>query len=199
MSEHYYTAEPRTKHDIRRWQTVLRGKTYTFYSDAGVFSKDRIDAGSKLLIEAMEIPQNAQVLDLGCGYGPIGIVAAHLAPQGHVVLIDVNRRAAESAERNLQENGIRNAEVRVGEGFSAILGMRFDVILTNPPIRAGKRVIYPLMEQARDHLNPGGRLYVVIRTSQGADSMRKHLKGLFGEARDVEKESGYRVIVSEKS
>ncbi len=124
-------------HDLKReLEERLRGQTFRFISDAGVFSKKGIDYGSKVLIEAMDIPQHAEVLDVGCGYGPIGFAAAKLAASGHVTMLDVNSRAVALAKENAKLNGIQNVTILESDLFAAVQGKTFDVVLTNPPIRA---------------------------------------------------------------
>lgn len=196
MSEHYYTSRPSAAHEETSFDATLRGMTFRFVTDAGVFSRDRVDFGSLLLIEAMRIGAADTVLDLGCGYGPIGMVAARLAPEGFIYMVDVNERAVELARRNLAANGIANAEVRVGDGLAAVPGIAFDVILTNPPIRAGKATVYRLLEEARAALKPGGSLWVVIQTKQGAPSMKRKLAELFGNVTDVDRKAGYHVFTA---
>lgn len=164
-----------------------------------MFSRTRVDFGSTLLIEVMQLGPTETILDLGCGYGPIGIVAAHLAPGGKVYLVDINERAAALAERNLAENSLTNGEVRVGASVQPVYGITFDTVLTNPPIRAGKQVIYRMIEDARDVLRPAGSLWVVIQTKQGAPSMKKKLLETFGNVVDVEREAGYHVFRSQKT
>ncbi|HHV61415.1 MAG TPA: class I SAM-dependent methyltransferase [Firmicutes bacterium] len=198
MVEHYYSPKPAVPRREREIRCILRGREYLFVTDSGVFSKSRIDPGTELLIEAMTISPSDIVLDLGCGYGPIGIVAAGLAGNGRVYLVDVNERACELARGNIERNGVMNAEVRCGEGFSAVNGIVFDAILSNPPIRAGKAVVYGMVEEAAEHLRPGGRLWMVARTKQGARSLRVRIEEIFGNAREVEKGGGYRVICAEK-
>lgn len=193
-NEHYYSQNPTAAHKYKTLQITLRGKDYTFLTDAGVFSKDRVDRGTRLLIQHMEIAKGDTVLDLGCGYGPLGIVAADLAYEGRIYLVDVNERAVELSKENLSLNGIHNAEVLQSNGFSAIDNMRFDVIISNPPIRAGKATVYQLMEDSLAHLKEGGRLYVVARTKQGARSLSKEIERLFGNVQEVGKGGGYRVI-----
>lgn len=194
MAEHYYTARPAAEHDEASFTAMLRGREYRFVTDAAVFSRDRVDYGSLLLIEAMQIEPGDTVLDLGCGYGPIGAAAASLATTGRVYMVDVNERAAGLARRNLSENGLSNAEVRVGDGVEPVREIAFDKVLTNPPIRAGKAVIYAMVEGAHQVLKPGGSLYVVIQTKQGAPSMKKKLDETFGNVEDVERQSGYHVF-----
>ncbi|MDF2630549.1 MAG: hypothetical protein K0R39_4380 [Symbiobacteriaceae bacterium] len=194
MSEHYYTARPETAHDEAVFTATLRGMDFKFVTDSAVFSRERVDFGSALLIEAMQIEQSDTVLDLGCGYGPIGMTAAKLAPQGRVYLVDVNERAAALARRNLAENGVTNAEVRTGDGLEPVQGLTFDKVLTNPPIRAGKQTIYRMIDDAHEALKPGGSIYVVIQTKQGAPSMKKKLAELFSDVEDVERQAGFHVF-----
>lgn len=194
MSDHYYTPRPAAGHDEQQITASLRGFGLTFVTDSAVFARDRVDFGSALLIEAIRLNPADTVLDLGCGYGPIGIVAAKLAPAGRIFLVDVNERAAALAARNLERNGVTNAEVRVGDGLAPVSGIGFDAVLTNPPIRAGKAVVYSLIDQAHEALRPGGSLWVVIQTKQGAPSMKKKLRERFGNVEDVEREAGYHVF-----
>lgn len=199
MSEHYYTARPETAHDEAVFTAELRGMAFKFVTDSAVFSRERVDFGSALLIEAMQIAPHDTVLDLGCGYGPIGISAARLAPEGKVYMVDVNERAAGLAKQNLAENGITNAEVRTGDGLEPVSGIAFDKVLTNPPIRAGKQTIFKMIEDAQKALKPGGAIYVVIQTKQGAPSMKKKLAAVFGDVEDVEREAGYHVFRAVKA
>lgn len=198
MSEHYYTNRPSAAHEETSFNTTLRGMSFRFVTDAGVFSRDRVDFGSLLLLETMRIGAADTVLDLGCGYGPIGMVAARLAPQGYIYMVDVNERAVELARRNLAANGIANAEVRVGDGLAAVQGIAFDTILTNPPIRAGKATVYRLLEEAHAALKPGGTLWVVVQTKQGAPSMKRKLAELFGNVTDVDRKAGYHVLAARR-
>ncbi|KTD84330.1 class I SAM-dependent methyltransferase [Paenibacillus etheri] len=199
MSQHYYSQQPEVRHDRRTIDTVLRGKSFRFTSDAGVFSKGDIDYGSRVLIEAMIIPDGSAVLDVGCGYGPIGISAAYLAPKGQVLMIDINSRAVELARENAQHNGIRNVTVMESDVLGALNEQqKFDVILTNPPIRAGKAVVHQVFEEAYDHLNEGGFLWIVIQKKQGAPSAVAKLESLFSEVEEVGKDKGYRIIKAQK-
>lgn len=194
MSEHYYTPRPSAEHAEASFSTKLRGMDFNFVTDAAVFSRGKVDAGSTLLIEVIEIASSDTVLDMGCGYGPIGIAAARMATHGRVYMVDVNERAAGLARRNLAHNGVANAEVRVGDGTGPVPGIVFDHVLTNPPVRAGKSVIYRMVDEAHAALRPGGSLWVVIQTKQGAPSMKKKLEQRFGNVKDVERESGYHVF-----
>jgi len=201
MSEHYFTRQPRSAEDRRRFQTELRGFPFLFVTDAGVFSRDGVDEGSRTLIGMMDFPSGARVLDIGCGYGPIGLAAARLAPRGHVTMTDINERAAELARENAALNGIGNVTVKTGDLFEPVAGETFDVILANPPIRAGKAVVYRLFEEAKAHLAPGGAFWVVVHNKQGAPSARKKLEELFGEdsVEEIGKHKGYRVYRAVRS
>jgi 16S rRNA (guanine1207-N2)-methyltransferase len=196
MSEHYFTRQPQSAEDRRRFQTDLRGFSFHFVTDAGVFSRDGVDEGSRTLIGMMELAPDARVLDVGCGYGPIGLAAARLAPRGHVTMTDINERAAELARENARLNTIANVTVKTGDLFEPVAGETFDAILANPPIRAGKAVVYRLFEEAKSHLLPGGALWVVVHNKQGAPSARAKLEELFGEdaVEEIGKNKGYRVF-----
>ena len=191
MTEHYYTENPNSAHD--EWQVDVRalGNDLRFTTDAGVFSRDGLDRGTEVLLNALPEP-HGRVLDLGCGWGAVGVALGKKYPGLEIVMTDINARAVDLARRNLAQNGVR-ATVVQGDGFEAVTGS-FDLIITNPPIRAGKAVIYGLFDRARDFLAPGGSLYVVIRKQQGAPSALKHLKEAYGDAEIVDREAGFWVI-----
>ena len=194
MSEHYYTAAPASAHDERRRTVRALGVEMDFVTDAGVFSRDGLDAGTRVLLEALP-PLSGRVLDLGCGWGALGGVLAKKYPGARFVLTDVNERAAALAERNLKLNGLDNFEVVCGDGFSAVEGM-FDWIVTNPPIRAGKQVIYGLFAESKNYLSPGGTLALVIRTQQGAKSAERYLRGIYESVETLDVSGGYRVLAA---
>ena len=192
MSEHYYTENPNSEHDERRIAVKALGNELTFTTDAGVFSRDGLDRGTEALLEALPGPMTGRVLDLGCGWGPVGVALGKKYPALEIVMTDINQRAADLARRNLAANGV-NARVVQGDGFEHVTGT-FDAIITNPPIRAGKAVIYGLFRQARDFLNPGGALYIVIRKQQGAPSVLKYLREIYAGAEVIDRGSGFHVI-----
>ncbi|HHT90519.1 MAG: methyltransferase [Bacillota bacterium] len=196
MNDHYFTSKPSAASKPVEFQAELRGRTYVFQTDTGVFSKGELDMGSRILIETMSLRRGDRVLDLGCGYGPLGLVAADLVgPLGKVYMVDVNERAGELARENMAKNGITNAQIFVGNGIQALPpGLRFDAVLSNPPIRAGKAVFYPLLSEAYHILKPGGCLWVVIRTKQGAKSLQAYLEELAGSCQTMAKKAGFRVL-----
>ena len=191
MPDHYYTENPNSAHDERRIALRALGNDLTFVTDAGVFSRDGLDRGTEVLLEALP-PLEGRVLDLGCGWGAMGVALGKRYPALDIVMTDINSRAVELARRNLAENGV-TAAVLQGDGFDAVEG-RFDTIVTNPPIRAGKAVIYGLFARARDYLEPDGALYVVIRKQQGAPSALKYLKEIYSRAETVDRASGFHVL-----
>ena len=192
MTEHYYTKTPGVAHDEKQVIFEALGLRFQCATDAGVFSRDGLDMGTRILLEALPEP-GGRALDLGCGWGAVGVVLGKRYPDLELVLTDVNERAAELARRNLRENGVKNARVLCGDGLAAVEGA-FDLIALNPPIRAGKAVVYGLFAAAAGRLVPGGALYVVIRKQQGAESARKYLETVFASVERVARDKGYWVL-----
>ncbi len=191
--DYYFTKNPKSGHQIHNFQVQIRGLNLSFWTDAGVFSKRKLDRGTKLLLDSIEPGGAQQILDLGCGYGPIGITLAKLAPQTQIYLSDPNGRAVELAQRNAQENKVV-VHVRQGSGFEPFADEKFDLIVTNPPVRAGKEVIYQLFTQAKAHLSEGGSLVLVMRTQQGAKSAQRKLEELFPRVSQIALGGGFRVF-----
>jgi 16S rRNA (guanine1207-N2)-methyltransferase len=195
---HYFTNKPETPHDEKLLTTTLRGQEFSFYTDSGVFSKDAVDFGSRTLTDTMAISEGASVLDMGCGWGPVGIAAARLNPSGTVLLVDVNTRALALAERNIIINKVPNATTLVSDVYANLESRMFDTILTNPPIRAGKSVVHSIFTGAVEHLNPGGSLWVVIQKKQGAPSAEKRLNELFSKVHIRARNKGYYIFEAVK-
>lgn len=196
---HYYTNDPDLAHDEHTFSFELAGNTLQFTSDAGVFSKHTVDYGSRVLIDvvvAQALPDGS-LLDVGAGYGPIGLSLAKAMPTRQVTMSDVNRRALGLVERNAQANGIDNVTVVESDAYANVTG-DFAVIVTNPPIRAGKQVVSAIIEGAADHLIPGGQLYVVIQKKQGAPSALKLMQATFSDAKTVKKDRGYYILQATK-
>lgn len=192
VPDHYYSPDPASASRPDWVDVKVLGRALRFATDAGVFSRDGLDPGSRLLIESAGAVRG-RALDLGCGWGAVGVALALINPDAAFLLSDINRRAVALAGGNIDANGARNARAIESDGFSAVDGT-FDRILTNPPIRAGKAVIYRLFADARNRLNIGGALDVVIRKAQGAPSALVYLKELFGDAQVVARGGGYWVI-----
>ena len=200
MSEHYYSNKPQTESKPRQWKFPLLGHTFTFETDAGVFSKSEVDFGSRVLIDTFEIPKvEGVVLDVGCGYGPIGLSIAKVNPEREVLMMDINTRAIGLSQKNAQLNGVQNVRVFESDGLSAVeAGTQVAAILTNPPIRAGKETIFRFYDQAYELLVENGELWVVIQKKQGAPSTMSHLEEMFSEVDVVEKKKGYWIIRAKK-
>jgi 16S rRNA (guanine1207-N2)-methyltransferase len=178
------------KHEII--SVNLRGFDLRFETAPGVFSHREIDLGTRLLIEAMRVSPTARVLDLGCGYGAIGIVAAKLAARGHVVMVDSDIRAVRLAERNLALNVIENAEVLLGDGLHDLAPKsRFDVVASNPPTHSGREVLDDMVAGAYQVLRPRGSLYMVINRLL---SLRREIDAVFGNSEIAAREKGFVVV-----
>lgn len=198
MPEHYFSAKPTAKHRPQEFKTVLRGREYWFRSDTGVFSRGEIDLGTRLLIESLDLSGVSAPLDLGCGYGPIGLSLAGELPEVTVSMSDPNERAVTLARINATRNRLTNVEIEEGEDFLPWGDRLFDLIVTNPPLRTGKEMVLTLFWQAKERLIVGGSLWAVIRTKQGAKSYLRELEKIFGQAKVVEIQSGYRVLKADK-
>jgi 16S rRNA (guanine1207-N2)-methyltransferase len=200
MSEHYYSRDPKVKSDPKEWSSVLRGITLRFKTDAGVFSKGEVDYGSRLLAEAFVLPETeGAILDVGCGYGPIGLSLAASFPERSIHMVDVNERALALAAHNAKQNSITNAEIYPSDALSDVTAEGFAAILTNPPIRAGKETVFKFYEGAFSKLKVGGELWIVIQKKQGAPSTIDCLRELFGNVETVVKKKGYYIIKSRKN
>lgn len=195
---HYYTTDNNLTSNIREIEYTYRGNIIKYFVDNGVFSKDRVDFGTNVLLQNLPIfKDNSKVLDVGCGYGAIGLPIAKSNKTLFVEMIDVNLRAIELVKDNLKVNKIFNVKVYESNLYENVNSM-FDYIISNPPIRAGKKVVFGVVDQGYEHLNDGGEIYVVIQKKQGAPSLLKEMENVFGNAEIIAKESGYFIIKSKK-
>ena len=192
MADHYFSAAPQSAHEDRHFTFGFAGRTLRFQTDAGVFSKQHVDPGSELLCRCLPEDLAGDVLDMGCGWGAMTVMTLAAHPAVRVTMADVNARALELAKTNLALNGMTATAV-LSDGFSAVGGL-FDAVITNPPIRAGKQVVYGIFEGAKAHLKAGGALYAVVRKQQGAPSALSFLKGIYREAEVIEKDGGYWIL-----
>ncbi|MBT2689911.1 class I SAM-dependent methyltransferase [Bacillus sp. ISL-47] len=199
MSEHYYSQTQKVESSPKTWSYTLKDQSFRFKTDNGVFSKNEVDFGSRLLVETFEHPEvEGNILDVGCGYGPIGLTAAKLMPERTVHMVDVNERALGLAKENAELNGIKNVLIYESDRLENAKGNKFAAILTNPPIRAGKKVVHDIFEQSFEALLSEGDLWVVIQKKQGAPSAIDKLTELFGEVETVEKKKGYFILKAKK-
>lgn len=188
---HYFT-DNRNLDENRKVHTFrFSGHVFSFTTDNGVFSKTGVDYGTEVLLECCK-DIHGEVLDLGCGYGVVGIVLKTLY-DCTVTAVDINPRAVELTQLN---SSLNHAEVTavVSDGFENLAGRRFSFVITNPPIRAGKQTIYGMFDDALAHLETGGVLLAVIRRKQGAESALRRLTETFGNCETIGKDKGYWVL-----
>lgn len=199
--EHYFNQNPTTEKEIYKFDWNIGEERFYFYTSNSVFSKSGMDFGSMLLVETV-IKENegfsGNILDLGCGYGPIGIILAKLLKDSTVNMSDVNERALELCSINIKENKVENKVKVISSAAFENINKSFDMIVTNPPIRAGKDTVFSFYEGAYEHLNKSGKLYVVIQKKQGAPSTKTKLESLFGNCETVGKKSGYFIFRATK-
>lgn len=191
----YFAVAPDAKHDIHEINYQISNTNLHFLTDAGVFSKMRVDYGSTVLIKAMQtVPFPSQnVLDVGTGYGPIGLFAAKFWPDQTVDMIDVNTRGLELAKQNAEKNAISNVNIYSSDCYDQVVG-KFGLILTNPPIRAGKKVVSKIIAEAKNHLVEDGKLLVVIQKKQGEPSARKLMESVYGNCTILTRDKGYYIL-----
>jgi 16S rRNA (guanine1207-N2)-methyltransferase len=195
VSEHYYSRNPSVDSKPQKFTFTIRGHDLTFSSDQGVFSKKEVDFGSRLLIDSFNLPNvEGRLLDVGCGYGPIGITMAKEFPDRVVEMIDVNERALALAKVNATNNKVSNVEIFYSNALQNVQQTRYAAILTNPPIRAGKKVVHEIFEEGFKRLVECGELWIVIQKKQGAPSAIEKLNTLTTDVEIVVKSKGYFII-----
>ncbi len=202
MAEQYFTKNPETENEIYKYDWNIGRERFYFYTSNSVFSKNGMDFGSMLLVETV-VKENegfeGSVLDLGCGYGPMGISIAKFLEKSKVSMSDVNERALELCAMNAKENKVQDRVKIINSSMFDNIQGKYGIIVTNPPIRAGKDVVFAFYEGAYEHLSQGGSLYVVIQKKQGAPSTRTKLESLFGNCETADKKSGYFIFKSVKT
>lgn len=198
MNNHYYSKKPTVKSNTNEIEFTLRGRKLKFTTDAGVFSKKEIDFGSRLLIESFVGCEGAKVLDVGCGYGPMGLSIAADYNDAEVHMVDVNERAIGLSKSNAEKNGIKNVIVYESDALKGVSERGFTAVISNPPIRAGKKVVHEILETSFDKLGLGGQLWIVIQKKQGAPSAEKKMEEVFGNVETVAKKGGYFILRSVK-
>lgn len=196
--EHYFVENPKSKARFGLVHACLRGKRFEFLTSSGVFSKERIDLGTRLLIESMVLPKKGCVLDLGCGYGAVGISAAVFNPNLRVVMTDVNSRAIWLAKQNAEKNYLHNVEVRRGNLYDRLQDLVFICVLSNPPVSAGMEVVKAMICEAPDHMLKKGVFQMVVRSKVGGKRFLSFFEEAFGNVEVLARESGYRVLISKK-
>jgi len=197
-AEHYFATIPKSKAKLGIVRTRLRGEPFEFLTASSVFSKKRVDLGTRLLIDAMVLPETGAVLDVGCGYGAVGIVAAASNSRLRVVMTDVNMRAVHLARQNVEINKVNNAEVRCGYLYEPVKDLTFNCVLSNPPVSAGMETVKDIITEAPKVMAREATFQMVIRSKIGAKTLPSVFNETFGNCAVLARESGYRVLIAEK-
>jgi 16S rRNA (guanine1207-N2)-methyltransferase len=193
--EHYFASSPKSKERFGLIRSCLCGKSFEFLTASSVFSKRKIDSGSRLLIETMVLPKTGFILDIGCGYGAVGVAVASLNPKLNVVMTDVNARAVRLAKKNVGLNKVINAEVRYGFFYEPVEDLRFDCVLSNPPVSSGMETVKAIVTGAPKVMANGASFQMVIRSKIGAKILPTLFTETFGNCGIVARESGFRVLI----
>jgi 16S rRNA (guanine1207-N2)-methyltransferase len=194
---HYFENDESVKSCIKSIDIYFKDKYFRFASDNGVFSKDGVDVGSKLLVETyVAYGRKGRVLDVGSGIGVIGIMISKFN-NCEVDMLEINKRAVSLCEKNIFDNELDKCRVFESDVYEKADGV-YDAVVSNPPIRAGKSVVFEILEKAKEHLVDNGELWVVIRKKQGADSAKKKLMEVYGNCEVVNKDKGFCILKSVK-
>ena len=198
-ADHYFVAEPKSVERFGLVRTSLCGRSFEFLTASSVFSKRRVDIGTRLLIESMILPKTGCILDIGCGYGAVGIAVAKLNPKLRVIMTDVNVRAVRLAKKNVALNKVANAEVRYGHLYEPVDGSIFDCVLSNPPVSAGMETVKAIISQAPQVMANKGTFQMVIRSKIGVKALPALFNEVFGNCQVLDRESGFRVLLGQHS
>lgn len=202
MNEQYFSNSPQSKRNEKQLETIVNGIELKLTTDSGVFSKDRVDYGSQRLIETfteeVTLKEGQSVLELGSGYGPILITLAKAHSKVDFTGVELNERAFELAKRNAELNKVGQIKWILNDATAVELTDQYDYVLTNPPIRAGKKTVHQFITHAYKQVKPNGSLWVVIQKKQGAPSLMSHMEDIFGNVEKVKQDKGYWILMSEK-
>lgn len=193
---HYYSEKQKSELRLNKINAFLKGKNFEFYAGSGVFSMKKIDKGTEILVNNAMIEDGWKILDLGCGYGAVGIAIKRLFQNTKITMADINERAIKLSKMNSKLNNVEIAIIK-SNLYDALEKMKFNTILTNPPQSAGKAVCFEIIENAPKHLEKNGLLQLVARHNKGGRQLSKKMKEIFGNVKEIVKKSGYRVYVSE--
>lgn len=193
----YYEDNQDLSHDFQTLTVELLGQSMRFKTDRGVFSKNGIDYGSRVLLEKYQPESAKSLLDVGCGYGTLGLTLAKKFDLD-VTMVDVNSRALDLCRQNAIDNAVSNSKIELSNIYESV-SEKYDAIISNPPIRAGKEVVHKILAGAFSHLNDGGHLTIVIQKKQGAPSAQKKMEEVFGNCQLVARDKGYFILRSYKN
>jgi 16S rRNA (guanine1207-N2)-methyltransferase len=195
--DHYFSSSPAAESHPKTVRMPAGDREVILDTDAGIFSRDRIDRGTDVLLRTVPTPPPAgNLLDLGCGYGPIAVAVALRSPGSRVYAVDINERAVEITRRNAAANGALNLEAGAPGGIDATL--RFDAIYCNPPIRVGKAALHRLLQEWLERLTPAGTAYLVVQKHLGSDSLAEWLREMGYEVERLASKRAYRVLAVRK-
>ncbi len=193
---HYFISDKSLKSEVKELKVVLINKDFSFLTDNGVFSKTAVDYGSKALISAFTT-NGKRILDVGCGYGPIGIVLGKLNPKHRIDMVDINERAIDLAKKNIVRNAVNNVTAKISDLYQFVDGKYFSIV-SNPPIRAGKHIVHAIITDAKNFLENEGEFWLVIQKKQGSSSAKQKMLEVYGNVEVVLKDKGYNVLKSVK-
>lgn len=209
MTDHYYTKNPTSEVREEVISFHVRGANLTATGASGLFSKEKLDRATHLLIEYCQVGGCHNILDLGCGWGPVVLCLAtvpqnfSLAKDCDIVAVDSNVRAVTYTKKNLRAHAQKQPKdysvstyVKVSDGFEKINDKKFDAILTNPPYAAGRKICFSFIEESKKHLVPGGSLQLVARHTKGGKTLSEHMESVFGNVKTLVKKGGFRVYKS---
>lgn len=195
MTEHYFAQEPTSAIKTKEVATTILNHRFMFITVSGVFSYGQIDKASLLLAEHAIIKKEWSVLDLGCGWGLIGIVVKKVYPSASVTMTEINKRAIEFAKKNVKRNRV-DATIAQGNLYEPVKGKEFDTILVNPPMKAGRELCYAIIEQSKSHLKKDALLQLVAVHNRGGSMLEKKMNDVFGNVQAIAKKGGIRVYCS---
>lgn len=199
-SHQYFENNEDLGHDFKQYETVIFDKQFKFKTDSGVFSRDNLDFGTRVMLEALDLDTlpEGDVLDLGAGYGPVGVIMGTELPERQIYGVDISERAIGLAKQNADTNRVENVHFNVSNAYESIEKRDFAVILTNPPVRAGKETVHHFITEATHYLKSGGEIYVVLQKKQGAPSAMKKMEEVYGNVEEIERRKGYWILRSVK-
>lgn len=193
---HYFDKKQTSVLKREEISAVIRSAKYDFISGSGTFSIRAVDAGTKLIANKAMIQDDWDVLDLGCGYGVIGIVIANEFPNTNVIMSDINSRAVLLASENIEKYNLKNIKAIQSDLFKKMKEKKFDTIVCNPPYAAGRQLTFDMITQSKEHLKQNGLLQMVFRHQKGGKAVMEKMNEIFGNVKDIAKKSGYRIYVS---
>ena len=199
---HYFSEDQEGPLRLKEISSILRGHEFKFYTASGVFSRSKVDKGSEIFIKYCLIEPNWHILDLGCGYGPVGIALAKVFPDIQVSMTDINRRAVMLVKKNIILNGLNRKRFKImqGDAFSKLKdkNILFDSILLNPPQTAGRKICVQMIQESINYLKSGGWFQIVARHNKGGSTLEKEMINIYGNSKQLCKKKGFRVYVSQK-